>query len=279
MRSDGARCWACRWTGATGRAGSPSGCSTRGPPSRPARGARRQDRRDHRAGRRAAPRRRPVLRHLRRADRRSRPRTRGAVAEATQRIAAWLERSIEAAPEQWYSFKPIWPDDPAEARAPGRAGGGVSASDAGDARRPAAAGARSGSGTRVQRIRARGVTAASSARAADFRSPLLVQLADAVGSSLVPRRSRDAPPSARANLRRVCTWLAAEGMGPARARRRRLGSATRSRPCSGRRSDTRPATTSRSPATPYMTRDYVDGEPGLRRAGRGRQRVRCARAA
>lgn len=37
-----------------------------------------------------------------------------AVAEATQRIADWLERTIAAAPEQWYSFKPIWPDQPAE---------------------------------------------------------------------------------------------------------------------------------------------------------------------
>lgn len=37
-----------------------------------------------------------------------------AVAEATQRIAAWLERTIEVAPEQWYSFKPLWPDEPAE---------------------------------------------------------------------------------------------------------------------------------------------------------------------
>lgn len=27
----------------------------------------------------------------------------------TQAIAAWLERTVEAAPEQWYSFKPIWP--------------------------------------------------------------------------------------------------------------------------------------------------------------------------
>jgi KDO2-lipid IV(A) lauroyltransferase len=38
----------------------------------------------------------------------------GAVAEATQRIADWLEQTIEAAPEQWYSFKPLWPDEPAE---------------------------------------------------------------------------------------------------------------------------------------------------------------------
>jgi phosphatidylinositol dimannoside acyltransferase len=36
---------------------------------------------------------------------------------ATQRIADALEATIAAAPEQWYSFKPMWPDDPAESRA------------------------------------------------------------------------------------------------------------------------------------------------------------------
>ena len=35
---------------------------------------------------------------------------------ATQRIADGLERTIAAAPEQWYSFKPVWPHDPAEVR-------------------------------------------------------------------------------------------------------------------------------------------------------------------
>ncbi|MFL5709641.1 MAG: lysophospholipid acyltransferase family protein [Chloroflexota bacterium] len=33
---------------------------------------------------------------------------------ATQRIADALEATIGAAPAQWYSFKPMWPDDPAE---------------------------------------------------------------------------------------------------------------------------------------------------------------------
>ena len=36
---------------------------------------------------------------------------------ATQRIADSLERTIAAAPAQWYSFKPIWPSDPAESAA------------------------------------------------------------------------------------------------------------------------------------------------------------------
>jgi len=36
---------------------------------------------------------------------------------ATQRIADNLQRAIAAAPDQWYSFKPMWPATPAEAAA------------------------------------------------------------------------------------------------------------------------------------------------------------------
>lgn len=32
----------------------------------------------------------------------------------TRAIAAWLERTVAAAPEQWYSFKPLWPATDAE---------------------------------------------------------------------------------------------------------------------------------------------------------------------
>jgi KDO2-lipid IV(A) lauroyltransferase len=35
---------------------------------------------------------------------------------ATQRLADSIQASITAAPHQWYSFKPIWPSDPAESR-------------------------------------------------------------------------------------------------------------------------------------------------------------------
>jgi lauroyl/myristoyl acyltransferase len=37
------------------------------------------------------------------------------IARATQEIATALERTIGAAPEQWYSFKPMWPPTDAEA--------------------------------------------------------------------------------------------------------------------------------------------------------------------
>jgi KDO2-lipid IV(A) lauroyltransferase len=36
------------------------------------------------------------------------------IARASQRIADELGASIQAAPEQWYSFKPLWPEDLAE---------------------------------------------------------------------------------------------------------------------------------------------------------------------
>jgi KDO2-lipid IV(A) lauroyltransferase len=39
------------------------------------------------------------------------------LARATQRLADALAESIRAAPEQWYSFKPIWPDTAAESAA------------------------------------------------------------------------------------------------------------------------------------------------------------------
>jgi lauroyl/myristoyl acyltransferase len=38
------------------------------------------------------------------------------IQRATQRIADFLEETVAAAPEQWYSFKPMWPDTEDEAR-------------------------------------------------------------------------------------------------------------------------------------------------------------------
>jgi KDO2-lipid IV(A) lauroyltransferase len=37
-----------------------------------------------------------------------------ALQEATQRMADAFAASIAPAPEQWYSFKPVWPSDPAD---------------------------------------------------------------------------------------------------------------------------------------------------------------------
>ena len=44
------------------------------------------------------------------------------IQRATQRIADALEATIAAAPEQWYSFKPMWPDDPGRGAARSRHG-------------------------------------------------------------------------------------------------------------------------------------------------------------
>jgi KDO2-lipid IV(A) lauroyltransferase len=38
-----------------------------------------------------------------------------AIALASQAVANALERMVAVAPEQWYTFKPMWPDSPAEA--------------------------------------------------------------------------------------------------------------------------------------------------------------------
>jgi KDO2-lipid IV(A) lauroyltransferase len=38
------------------------------------------------------------------------------LAAATQRIADVLEEMVRVAPEQWHTFKPMWPDSPAEAQ-------------------------------------------------------------------------------------------------------------------------------------------------------------------
>ena len=39
------------------------------------------------------------------------------ILRATQEIADALERVIAAAPDQWYSFKPMWPETAAETAA------------------------------------------------------------------------------------------------------------------------------------------------------------------
>jgi lauroyl/myristoyl acyltransferase len=39
------------------------------------------------------------------------------IQRATQKIADALEDMIAAAPEQWYTFKPVWPETAAEKEA------------------------------------------------------------------------------------------------------------------------------------------------------------------
>jgi KDO2-lipid IV(A) lauroyltransferase len=74
-----------------------------------------------------------------------------------------------------------------------------------------------GRGTRAQRLRARALTGATAVACRLPETPLLAA-ADSVGE-LWYRATPGRAAMARANLGRVCAWLAAEGRGPARARR------------------------------------------------------------
>jgi phosphatidylinositol dimannoside acyltransferase len=76
---------------------------------------------------------------------------------------------------------------------------------------------RGGRGTRVQRLRARAVAAASAVACHAPEGPLFAT-ADAMGE-LWYRTSPERAGMARRNLARVAAWLDAEGRGPARARR------------------------------------------------------------
>jgi len=74
-----------------------------------------------------------------------------------------------------------------------------------------------GRGTRAQRLRVRAFAGASVA-ASRVPESLAIAAADSLGE-LWYRTTPTRASVARANLRRVCRWLAAEGRGPARARR------------------------------------------------------------
>ncbi len=123
---------------------------------------------------------------------------------------------------------------------PDRAGGGAGEATAIDARdRPAVEAARgpavepargeagrltleagrreAGRGTLLQRLRA-GLIGVVSTLAGHLPERWLVRLAELVGT-LWYRLDRDRAARGRRNLRRVCEWLAAEGIGPERARR------------------------------------------------------------
>ena len=182
-------------------------------------------------------------------------------------------RAIRAAPDQWYSFKPMWPADPAEAaeleaRAArcspptGRAGSPsgrrrglpptVTAASAASSRIGTAGGpppSASRASTPCQRApgaasrRARGSPATS--RAAARR-----RLADVVGELWYRVAPEPGRPGPAATSRHVVRWLAAEGLGrrpdPGRGHR----SARPSSASSGRPSASTPATTSRSLRAP-----------------------------
>ena len=152
---------------------------------------------------------------------------------ATQAIADALQREIAAAPEQWYSFKPMWPPDAADQEALARRAaemqtgtgrrpripprdaterGGVRCPGAGCLRPPAR-----DRGRRVTVVRALLIRGASAIACALPEAPL-VALAEAAGE-LWYRTTPTRAARARRNLRRIAEACARDGRGSALARR------------------------------------------------------------
>ena len=107
-------------------------------------------------------------------------------------------------------------------RGPGGADGGgpvapPRAPDADAGKRPAPRAISGGRGTRRQRLRA-GIVATVASAAIRLPEAPLIAAADSLGE-LWYRATPGRAAMARANLGRTCAWLAAEGRGPARARR------------------------------------------------------------
>ena len=214
------------------------------------------------------------------------------IQRATQRIADALEATIAAAPEQWYSFKPMWPDDPAEARAlearatamlrlgrpaaprPRPSPDGPAAAEAacrrdrtraaGDRRARRASAARSsmaGACARVARCPRRPLVAA-----AESAGELWYRLAPATAR---PGAREPAPASARAWPRAA----AGRAARPARGDRPRRPRAPRPR----LRSATPPATTSRSPGPAPTTSRPRSRAIDVETPGRGPRGARVGR--
>ena len=174
---------------------------------------------------------------------------------------------IAPAPEQWYSFKPMWPAD-------GRRGGRPASAARSRCRPGAGPGARLASRPRdrgaTHRVEAGGGRAvvarpARGPRACSRRSWLACRPARAAAAPASPDAGRwtsgtalhaGAAALARANLRRVCHVAGrATGRGHAAAAPRPPRRTRRPRAARPRRpSATTRATTSRSPATPAIDR-------------------------
>ena len=219
-----ARSWRSWSTGATGPTGSPSGCSVPGRrcPAGPATLA-------GKTGATIAPRRDPP--DAGRAGSGSRPdepfQRRVLVAAPTssappRRSPTRSKATIRAAPDQWYSFKPIWPSIPAEA---GELDARAAAMLADGRRRsgPGGAGSRARTGPAGPPMRAPGrlvpcfagvVLVLPRAARPPARGARSSAAADAHGRALVPGRAGTRGPQARANLRpRRARALAAHGPG------------------------------------------------------------------
>ena len=211
-----ARCSACSSTGAIAPTASRCGCSARGPPCRPDR--RRWPRRPARASCRSRSAGDPTARSSSRWPSpidvpSSDP---AELQRATQAIADALASTIAAAPDQWYSFKPIWPATAEEAADLERAGD----ADAGGHRRSGA-----GAGVRLTMPAPggwlRGPAAARRlvARLPAARAPL-VRAGRVRRRPLVPRHPRARGPGAAEPAPGGVALAARRTRAPARPRRR-----------------------------------------------------------
>ena len=191
--------------------------------------ARRQDVVADPAGDHRPPARRPAAGHVRRADLGRARTTRPTSSARPRRSPTPSPHPIRPAPEQWYSFKPIWPASAAEARRP-RATGAARCRPAGPTRARRAA-------CRATRRTRSSARPRRSSRRMTFRGRLLLAMPHGSPAgcperpALPARGPRSAtcgtgwPPTARprrgATSRRVCQSLAASGEGSPRGPGRR----------------------------------------------------------
>ena len=145
------------------------------------------------------------------------------ILRATQEIADALERTIAAAPDQWYSFKPMWPATAAESGRRSRRGPrGWPRPRSGPA--PAARWPRPGEATGRGRrsrqrhaVRRRAVSAASWLACRLPERPL-ARAGRPGRRALVPARRPTRAAQARRNLQRVARWLVEADLADARVR-------------------------------------------------------------
>ncbi len=132
---------------------------------------------------------------------------------ATQRIADALEATVRAAPEQWYSFKPLWPPDEAEAAALEQRAREMLGGDTGRDARTVGAFARA---RRPRRLRSGGLGVVTAAAAQGRRRAP----ASVARSSRAGRRSSRGCPRARSSRPPSPSESSGTGPRPGAGRRR-----------------------------------------------------------
>ena len=200
---------------------------------------------------------------------------------ATQAIADALAATIAARPDQWYSFKPMWPATAEEAADLERRAAlcRPARPDPGPARDRLTM---SPTERRTRASRVRGRLARATLRrcrgspAACPRGRWSRWPSSPATSGTGPRPERAA--QARRNLRRVATWLAAHDRGTPRSRAAAHRPAGARAPRPARPTATRRATTSRSRGRPVSGRQDLEERIEIETPGRHRRRVHARSA-